>query len=54
MNYLSPRKLRNGKLLTPENPNQIDILPRESRTRNMENVNNDVNVTDYDSLSFDS
>ena len=41
MSYLSPRKLRSGKLLSQESPNQIDSLPSENRTINMENVNND-------------
>ena len=42
MNYLSPRKFRNRILLSQESPNQIDFLPGEYRTRNMENINNEV------------
>ena len=41
MNYLSPRKLRNGKLRIQESSKQVGNLPRENSTINMENVNND-------------
>ena len=43
MSYSSPRKRRNGKLLSQESLNRTDVLPRGILTSNMENVDANAN-----------